>query len=123
MSENTASREAILAIDDSNVEQVVVPEWNGVTIKVRSLTGHERDQLEASMIGKNGKADTARGLKNFRARLVVATVVDDNGAPMFTAADIDALAGKSAAALDRISTVAMRLSGLSSEDVTELAGE
>ena len=46
------------------------------------------------MIGKNGKADTRSGLKNFRARLVVATVVDDNGAPMFTSADIDALAGE-----------------------------
>ncbi|MER7076635.1 hypothetical protein SAMN02982929_05303 [Saccharopolyspora kobensis] len=116
------SREAILAADDSNVEDVPVPQWGG-TVRVRSLTGRERDRLEASMIGKNGKADATRGLANFRARLVAASVIDENGAPMFTEADVDALAGKSAAALDVIASAAMRLSGLSDSDVEELAGE
>lgn len=116
------SREAILGSDDSNTEVVEIPQWGG-SVRVRSLTGRERDRLEASMIGKNGKADAKSGLTNFRARLVAASVVDDNGAPMFTEADLDALADRSAAALDAIAQAAMRLSGLSSEDVTELAGE
>lgn len=116
------SREQILGTDDSNVETVEVPQWGG-SVRVRALTGRERDRLEASMIGKNGKADATKGLTNFRARLVAASVVDDNGAPMFTEADIDLLADRSAAALDTIAQAAMRLSGLSSEDVNELAGE
>lgn len=116
------SREQILSTDDSNTELVDVPQWGG-SVRVRSLTGRERDRLEASMIGKNGKADATRGLANFRARLVAASVIDDNAAPMFTEADIDALAGRSAAALDTIAQAAMRLSGLSESDVEELAGE
>jgi len=118
----TLSREAILAADDSNTELVEVSQWGGA-VRVRTLTGRERDRIEASMIGKNGKADATRGLANFRARLVAASVVDENGELLFTTADVEALADKSAAALDVIAAAATRLSGLSKSDVEELAGE
>jgi hypothetical protein len=117
----TLSREAILAADDSNTELVEVPQWGGA-VRVRSLSGRERDRIESRLIGKNGKADP-RGLANFRAALVAATVVDENGQQLFTEADVEALANKSAAALDVIATAATRLSGLSKSDVEDLAGE
>ena len=68
--------------------------------------------------GKNTKMD----LRNMRAKLVALTVVDDKGKRLFRGdADVNALGRKSAAALQRVFEVAQRLSGLSDEDMEELA--
>jgi hypothetical protein len=48
-------------------------------------------------------------------------MVDENGERLFQEEDTFPLGGKSAAALDRIFTVAQRLNGLRDEDVEELA--
>ena len=45
------NREAILAAEDLPRELVEVPEWGGA-VYVRALTGAERDQFEASKIGR-----------------------------------------------------------------------
>jgi hypothetical protein len=102
---------AILAAEDIQVEELQIPEWGG-TVRVRGMNGTERDAFEESQLGAP--------YKNLRARLAIATLIDSEGKPMFTAADIPALAKKSARALDRIFPIATRLSGLSKEDVEEL---
>lgn len=112
------SRETIFGLDDRQYEDVTVPEWGG-TVRVVGLTGIERDRMEASVVG-NGKK---MNLTNFRARLCALSIVDDQGERVFADADIGALGKKSAAALDRVFSVAQRLSGLSDEDVEDLAGE
>jgi hypothetical protein len=61
-------------------------------------------------------------MENVRARLAAASIVDENGARMFSDEEIEALGGKSAMALDRVFKAAQRLSGLAPEDVEELAG-
>jgi hypothetical protein len=109
------SRDAILSASDLPTEDVEVPEWGG-SVRVRTMTGAERDQLEGEQIALP-KGDQAR---NFRARLVVRTACDEAGASLFTVSDVNALAGKSAAALDRVFTVATRLNGMSKTDVEEL---
>ena len=106
------SRDQILASDDLPKELVPVPEWGG-SVYVRTMTGTERDGVEAASIGN----DWRRG---FRARLAVATVCDEQGNALFTAADIEALGRKSSAALDRIFEVACRLNKLGAADVNEL---
>jgi len=111
------SRDAILSADDLPRQEVDVPEWGG-TVFVRSMSGLERDTFETSLT--NGK-DKSVNLKNIRARLVCLTAVDDNGERLFADGDEDALGKKSAAALDRIFTVAQKLNGLNSSDVEELA--
>ena len=60
--------------------------------------------------------------RNARARLVVLCAVGEDGKPLFTGDDIGPLGEKSAGALDRVYTVAARLSGLSPADQEELAG-
>lgn len=115
------SRSAILEADDLTTEDVEVPEWGG-SVRIRALTGVERDRLEASMLGKNGQASAAK-MANFRARIVATCMVDENGDSVFGTADVVALGAKSAAALERVSEAAQRLSGLSETDVDELAGE
>lgn len=111
----TLTREQILKADDLVTEIVDVPEWNGSVI-IRTITGIERDQLEASIVTDSGE----KNMDNLRAKLIVLSVVDEDGKRMFNTVDIVALGGKSAAALSRIFTVAMKLSGFSKEEVEKL---
>lgn len=116
---NVLTKNEILSQSDREIEMVEVPEWGGVVF-VRSLSGEERDQFEASIIERNGR-DVRTNLRNLRARLVVLAACDESGNPIFSPGDADALGAKSAAALDRIFSVAQRLSGLRENDVQELA--
>jgi len=114
------TRDAILKAQDLPTEEVEVPEWGGV-VRVRGLTGAERDAFEQSIVEQRGK-NTRMNLRNIRAKLVALTVVDEEGNRVFSDEDAEALGKKSAAALDRVFAVAQRLSGLRPEDVEELAG-
>lgn len=111
----------ILNADDIPTEEVEVPEWHG-RVRVRGLSGSERDSFEESLLEKKGKTREVRFL-NLRAKLCALTMVDAGGKRIFTDAQVEALGRKSAAALSRVFTVAQRLSGLSDDDVEELAGE
>lgn len=108
----------ILTADDLPTEDVEVNEWGG-TVRVRALTGAERDKLESSVVEQRGKK-TRTNLLDFRAKLVAASVVDDSGQLIFTEKDIRSLSQKSAGALDKVAEVASRLSGMSDTDVEEL---
>lgn len=112
------TKDQILAVDDTQYEDVPVPEWGG-TVRVKSLTGKERDGLEASLIVGKGKNSNVN-LNNLRAKLVARTIVDEDGKHIFSDEDITALGAKSAAALNRAYEVAQRLSGITQEDVEEL---
>jgi hypothetical protein len=118
------SREAILGVEDIPTQDVEVPEWGG-TVRVKGLNGKERDQYEASVVGDTAaKKGQARRLNmaNMRARFVSLCIVDEEGVRLFSDGDVTALGAKSAAALQRVFKVAQELSGLTDEDVEELAG-
>lgn len=115
------SRDDILKADDIETREVPVPEWGG-TVRVRALTGKDRDAYEASCMQERAKGQMVRNLANVRAKLVVRSIVDDDGNRIFQDSDANALGAKSAAALDRVFAVAAELSRLSEEDVDELAG-
>lgn len=112
-------REAILAADDRQYDDVEVPEWGG-TVRVRGMSGAQRDDYEASIIEQRGN-DRKVNLRNARAKLVARCVVDEDGRTMFTTEDISALGRKSAVALERIFDAARRLSGMTEGDVERLA--
>lgn len=122
MAKKFLNKAEILAQDDLKYEDVQVPEWGGAWVRVRTLQANERDRFEASTVHRNGKQITTN-LENIRARLCLLCMVDENGERLFQEEDTFPLGGKSAAALDRIFTVAQRLNGLRDEDVKELAGE
>lgn len=112
------TRDQILAVDDITTEDVDVPEWGG-TVRVKGMSGAERDKFEAgSLKGKGKNRDV--NLANLRARLVAASCVDEHGQLLFKPYDIEILGRKSAAALGRVYDVAQRLAGLTDEDVEEL---
>jgi hypothetical protein len=94
-------------------------------VLVRSLEGIERDRYEGSLVryGRNAKQGIeVEGINsdNVRAKLVSMTAIDEEGKNLFTEADVLILGHKSAAALDRIFTVAQRLSHLTDQDVEAL---
>lgn len=112
--------EDILNANDMVTEIVVVPEWNG-QVMVKAMTGTERDAFEASIMTNIGEKNQKMKMDNFRTKLLIKTVIDpETKKPMFTAAHIDALGAKSAAAIDRVFAVAQRLSKISDDDVEEL---
>ena len=112
-------REEILASRDLRDETIDVPEWGG-KIRVRSLTGWERDQYETSITQQSG-GNVTFNLLNARAKMVALTVIDDDGDRVFSDEDTIELGKTSAVAVNRIFEVAQRLSGLTNEDVEELA--
>ena len=114
------SRESILGADDRKTEDVAVPEWGG-TVRVRALSGTERDAYEAGIVQLRGDGTKTVNLKNLRGRLVALSCVDDEGNRLFTDEDAIALGDRSASALERVFDVARKLSGLSEDDVEELA--
>lgn len=120
------SKDQIKAIKDIRTEKVMVPEWEEDEAKkadafllVRGLAGVERDEFESSMM-ESRKKGVKMNLTNMRAKLIVKSVVDEDGNPYFSERDLEWLGRKSAAPLDRLYSVAAQLSGISDADMEEL---
>jgi len=114
------TRDAILQAEDLPTEDIEVEEWGGA-VRVRALTGAERDAFEQSIVEQRGKS-TRVNMRNIRAKLVALTVVDGDGKRLFSDKDAELLGKKSAVALNRVFEIAQKLSGLSPEDMEELSG-
>lgn len=109
------TKDEILQADDIRKEEVEVPEWGG-SVWVKTMSGSERDRFEASIISAKGE----RNLVNLRAKIVAMSVIDESGKRLFTFEDALELGKKSARALDRVFSVAQRLSGFTPQDVEEM---
>jgi hypothetical protein len=112
-------RKSITEHQDLKIEKVDVPEWDGY-VYVRTLSGVERDAFEAMVVERRGN-NYQVNMRNMRAKLACLVIVDESGERIFSDADAEILGKKSASALQRIFNVASRLSGISNEDVEELA--
>ena len=121
----------ILSAVDSERGTVPCPEWAGPewdgTVTLQGLTGTQRDAFEASCrqvmpaVGGRQPEVVAR-LENVRAKLLVKCIIDpETGERVFTEQQINALGEKSGKVLDRLFEKASELSGLSEEDVEDLA--
>lgn len=113
--------EQIIAADDIKTVDVEVPEWGG-TIRLRSLTGAERDQFEADSVEIDKKTGQPIPLppKNFRAKLIAKCAVKEDGTLLFTSKmSVEALGNKSASVLTRLAFECQKLNGMTEEDVEE----
>lgn len=116
----TLSRDDILQADDLETVDVEVPEWGG-TVRVKALTGTQRDAFEASIVQMGSNGHRQFKLANMRARFVALCAVDEQGQRLFPSDDdVKALGRKSAAALERVWDAGRKLSRLSDDDVEEL---
>ena len=115
------TRDQILAIDDLPIEQVKIPEWKG-SVYMRTLTGKQRDEFEQTAIQrKTKKGIDIRGLK---VKLVAMCLCNKDGKLLFAGRDDEAkLIEKSGSALERLSEVAQRLSGLDEKQIEEIAAD
>lgn len=111
-------REQILQAQDLERKAVEVPEWN-CTVWVRELTGSEGDDLEAETYKVRGK-EVEVNRKNFRARLLRRALVDEQGAQVFDAKDLELLGAKSSKVLKRLADIASEMSGISKKDEEDL---
>lgn len=98
-------------------EDVAVPEWGG-TVRVQEMTGTQRDAYGRSMIGPDGKAN----FSDSTARLVAASVVGDDGKPLFTTEDVVLLGQSGASALGRVYEAAVRVNGMGDSAVEAAQG-
>lgn len=110
------TRDAFLAVEDRKREYLDVP---GVgTVLIRGLSGRDADELAAARIVWNkdvtGNRISVAGFDHSgaRARLVAKVVIDEEGHPLFTAADVAALGEKSDATIDFIADAAAKLSSI-----------
>jgi hypothetical protein len=116
------NKAAIKAANDVRFEDVEVPEWDG-EVRVRALTGRERDAYEASGVvsGPNGSLQR-RMPADIRSRLLVMCLVDEAGERLFSDTEIKDLAAKDGAVIDRLFDVATRISGLGKKGVEAKKG-
>ena len=112
------NKSQILEAADLGFEEVEVPEWGG-SVRVRMMTGSERDAFETEIYEVKGD-DVKFNRENFRARLLVRTIADEKNDRIFSDADIQTLGKKSAKVLDRLFAVAQKLNGISAADREEM---
>jgi hypothetical protein len=116
-------KDKILAADDIAFEDHDVPEWD-VTVRVRGMTGTQRDAFEAKMVAaRQAGHDAETRLADFRARVLVKCLHDPaTGDLVFGDGDAAALGAKSGAVVDRLFAVAQRLSGMDQEALEAARG-
>lgn len=114
------SRDAIRGRPTRRYMEIVVPEWDNATVRIQNLTADERDSYEESFYKLNRRTgEKEQNLTHMRARLTRMSVVDDNGALIFTDEDEGWLGEQDAAALDRIFTASARFSRISKVDIED----
>jgi hypothetical protein len=110
------SADEILATDDTETEDVYVPQWDTL-VTIRSLTGTERDRYEASLVSYRKDAlgrpvVDKMELGNIRARLISLVALDGKGRQMWSPQQVLPLGQKNGSALDVLFTKAQALSNI-----------
>lgn len=110
------NKNQILTADDLSYRQFDVAEWGGA-VRVRTMTGAERDAYEAEIYG-GGKLN----IENVRARFLAKVLVNEQGELLFSdPGDVVVLGKKNARALQRIFRVAQEINALDDATLEELA--
>ncbi|GEM_PF-582808 len=113
----------ILAADDRPFEDLDVKEW-GVKVRVRGMTGTERDAYEAKAVKlSQGGKDMEVQLRDFRSRLVVKCLYDpETDERIFRDDEAAQLGAKAGKVIDRLFDMAQELSGMTEGAVTRAEG-
>lgn len=92
-------------------------------VYVRATTGRERDDFEESLRIKKGRNKGDTDLQNFRARLAVRCLVDEDGTRILEDQDASMLGELPVSVLNRIMEVINRLSGTTPEEAEALGND
>lgn len=110
------TRDDILHAQDRQYDTVACPEWGG-EVRLRSITGTQRDAYEDSIRGKGKAGERELNLRNARVKLIVMCAVDEHDQLMFTTEDINAFGRKNAKPIDHLFDACRELAGLGEGDV------
>jgi len=122
----TFGRDDVAKARDEQYGEIPVPEWapegdpepEKWVLKLKGMTGTERDRFEASMQPRGNSKKP--NLENFRARLIIQCAVDDQGNRIFNAGDAKMIGGRSALAISRVFDKCQEMNGLTESDIDEL---
>lgn len=119
MSMQVISADEFLSADDLPLVPVNLPPayGEGRGVFIRSMVGRERSALEKRFSGRN--PSDAPG--EFRCAMLLATVVDENGEPVFKEEHRKDLMGKNAQTLELMFEAACEVNGFTQKDVEESA--
>ena len=118
---NEGLRKAILTPRPLPFEDVVVPAWDGQTVRVQGLTAAEQDDFEGSTVQVNDGVVRANR-DNFTARLLVRCLRDPaTGDRLFTDDEAALLGHQSQVTLAPLFRIAVRLNGMDAKRAVEAA--
>ncbi len=105
------TRESFFAVQAPKVHRIEIPGLGG-HVWLKPMSAGERDRFEID--------HEANKKHNFRARLAAASVCDEDGNLLFGPADIPALSALPATDFDPIIETAVKINGLTKDDIDEL---
>jgi hypothetical protein len=108
-------RDRIIAVDDLQREIVKIDQWN-LEVEVRGMSGAARAAIVQDAADNNGSVNFQKMLPEIVSQCVYDP---ETGEQVFGPNDKDLIMSKSGAALEKISSVAMRLSGFGENAVDE----
>lgn len=119
------TKDQILAVDDLRYETVEVPEWGGV-VRLRTMTGAERNRFEARIVSQSRGSGSAVKVdhKGLKALLLSMTMVDEKGSPFFASEEEaeKCFAERSGTVQHLLFEKAADLNGLGADAVTRKMG-
>lgn len=115
------TRDDILKADEIKKELVDLAPYMVGKVWVRGMTAYDRDVWEDYMLSMRDAEPLDRRKGRARALIAALCCVDEKGQRLFTIADVEKLKDKSALAIDKIVSVAQRLSFVTEQDIEEAA--
>ena len=127
------TRDEFLAIDDITIKEITVPEnipiWGGKSLFIKQLnrgqqTAYQKRISGTALLHQNGKKQDVSGLALYghEAWLCIQACCNEDGTPMFSMKDEEALNRKSGEALGWISVEIIKFSGMA-QDAKVASGE
>lgn len=117
MTEQISSLKAlILQAEDRKFEDVEIPEWGGVTVRVKALTDAQLGEYQAKSMalkGRSGSDDVEVEMRHRRTELLVKCLYDpETDTRIFTDQDAKALSAKNAGVVNALFLLVNHLSDL-----------
>lgn len=110
----------IFASQDLAFEDVVVPEWDNMPLRISEMSGTDRDSWERT-VQRIQNGEVVPDYDNFRGRLLVRCILNpETGERVFKDGHADALGKKSGSVLSHLAAIALRLNRMRKEDVEDL---
>ncbi|MDF4024134.1 phage tail assembly chaperone [Luteibacter sp. PPL201] len=116
------SKDQILAADRKKFVDVPVKEWGG-TVRLQELSASDRDLWESEQITMLADGSGAKfNPKHARARLIVRSLVDEQGRRLFSDDEVASVGSLSASTAQKLFNHARKLNAITNDDMKELEG-